>query len=125
MARFSFQIAIFLMLMNIGGTAMVTSGVCADWGHCAVPGGGDVTSNVEGESQELISSQAGDAGTLFMLFNVVSEELIPALTLMVAGGPIMFSNIGFPSWAVGLIFGPAYLIIAADLAHLLMGRDTV
>lgn len=125
MARFSFQIAIILMFLNLGGGALVSAGVCADWGHCQVPGGGDVTDNVDETSQELVSSQAGEAGTLFMLFNVVTQDLIPALTLMVAGGPIMFHNLGFPDWATALIFGPAYLIIAADVAHLLMGRDTV
>lgn len=125
MARFTLQIAFVLMLMNFGGTAMMSSGVCEDWGGCGHPGGGDVVEDVNQSSTELASAQEGNAGTLYMLFNTVTSEIIPALTMIVAGGPIMFHNLGLPGWATTMIFGPAYLLIMADTVHLLSGRDTM
>jgi|GEM_PF-4631557 len=125
MARPSLYIAIFLILMNLTAGALAGSGAYEDWGTGIDPGG-DAAVQAANESAENVRAQGeGTAQTLFTLFVSVTSGFIDALILGIAGGPVMLANLGFPTWLTTLIFGPMYVVVAADTAHLLIGRDTV
>lgn len=125
MPRVSLYIAMFLILVNLTAGALVASGAYNDWGIGLDPGG-DAAVHAANQSASSVTAQGeGTARTLFTLFISITSGFMNALLLGVAGGPVMLNNMGFPGWLNTLIFGPMYLVIAADVAHLLIGRDTL
>lgn len=125
MARVSLYIAVVLIMVNLTAGAFVASGVYDDWGVGIDPGGDQAVEAANESSTSVLAQGEGTAQTLFTLFVSVTGGLIDALLLGIAGGPVMLHNMGFPVWLNSLVFGPMYLIIAADVAHLLIGRDTM
>lgn len=125
MARVTLYIAVFLILMNLTAGALAASGAYDDWGIALDPGGDQAVESANATAQDVTATGEGTAQTLFTLFISVTSGLIDAVLLGVAGGPVMLNNMGFPVWLNTLIFGPMYVIIAADVAHLLIGRDTM
>lgn len=125
MARATLYIAIFLILMNLTAGAFAASGAYDDWGVGLDPGGDEAVEAANESASSVRAQGEGTAQTLFTLFVSVTSGFMDAVLLGVAGGPIMLHNLGFPTWLNTLIFGPMYVIVAADVAHFLIGRDTL
>lgn len=120
--RKSISIVIFLLLMNATSGFLVASGVAEDLNINAQTGAGEQVEYVNDAAQD--PNPGGGAGaTLFGLF-VSAATIVKDITVMATiGGPLMLKNAGMPSWLVGFIFTPIYLIVGVDTLYVYTGRS--
>lgn len=121
MGRASTQIVIFLVLMTAASNAIMASGVGAALGVAPTTGAQSEIDQVQSDADEIEPAQ-GSSDTLFSLYNSVTG-VFASIYGVIFAAPLMLVNIGMPTWLVTFIFAPAVVIVAADVAHLLTGRD--
>jgi len=111
---------ILLMFMNATPALLVQSGVAEDMGIEPTVGGGD-TIDEANEDMSAIEPSGGLAPTLFQLYTSVTSPVRSVMSIAFAG-PSMLMNLGVPSWLVGFMFAPLYLITGGTLIYVLTGR---
>lgn len=121
MGRASTQIVIFLVLMTAASNAIMASGVGAALGVAPTTGAQSEIDQVQSDADEIEPAQ-GSSDTLFSLYNSVTG-VFASIYGVIFAAPLMLVNVGMPTWLVTFIFAPAVVIVAADVAHLLTGRD--
>lgn len=121
MGRASTQIVIVLVLMTAASNAIMASGVGAALGVAPTTGAQGEIDDVQ-DSADSIQPSQGPTETLFSLYNSVTGVFNNIYGVIFAA-PLMLINIGVPTWLTTFLFAPAVVIVAADIAHLLTGRD--
>lgn len=123
MGRVSLYVAMFLIWANLVSGAFATAGVCDSWGGCADMGSDRLADQASEDAETVRATQESGSQTMFSLFTSLLSSLLSAAKMATIGGPLMFLNLGLPQWLVGFIFGPMYVIVAADVVTMLGGRD--
>jgi len=121
MGRASTQIVIFLVLMTAASNAIMASGVGAALGVAPTTGAQSEIDQVQSDADEIEPAQ-GSSDTLFSLYNSVTG-VFASIYGVIFAAPLMLVNIGMPTWLVTFLFAPAVVIVAADVAHMLTGRN--
>lgn len=114
------RIVVFLVIVNSSAAAIDASGVAEDWGVNPNPGMDNAVSDL---NQELgnIDPSSGLGDTLFAMYTSVTKTF-QILFNFIFYGPIMFQNLGVPSWLTGLVFAPQYIISGTAIGYSLFGR---
>lgn len=118
--RKSTRVAVFLILINFSAAAVDGSGVADDWGVDPNPGMDEAIEDLENAMGNIDPSNLGT--TLFGLYTSVTSS-IKIIFNFLFYGPIMFQNLGVPTWATSVIFAPQYIFVGTDIAYVLTGRD--
>lgn len=113
-------LAILLMFMNAAPNLMVASGVSEDWGVTPAVGGDERVEQAN-SAMANIEPSGGFASTLFQLYTSVTGPVRAVMGLII-GGPIILASIGIPSWLIGFVFVPQYLIVGGTIIYVLAGR---
>lgn len=121
MGRASTQIVIFLILLTAMANVISASGVGAALEIDPHTQGEEEVDRVQEEAEKVEAPQ-GIADTLFALFISVTNTIQPVYNVIFAA-PLMFQNLGVPSWLTTAFFAPMVVIVAADIVHVLTGRD--
>lgn len=121
--KITIKITVFLLILNSFAGLLQTAGWCADAGICPDPGGDDVVDAANASATELKTTQSSQSDTLFTALSTSASQVIEVVKLIVAGGPLMLINMGVPSALVTFLFSPAYILIMADAAHWVTGRN--
>lgn len=111
---------ILLMFLNAGPALLSASGVAEDLGiNPSISG--DQTVEEANEDIRSVEPTGGFAGTLFQLYNSVTQPVKTVLNIVTAG-PTMLISVGVPAWLVGFIFVPQYMIVGGTIIYVLAGR---
>ena len=121
MGRASTQIVIFLVLLTAASNAIMVSGVGAALEISPGTGAEDEVQEVQDEADSIEPAQ-GTSETLFTMYTSTTQTFETIFTFVFAA-PLMFINLGVPSWLTAMFFAPMAIIVAADIVHLLTGRD--
>jgi len=124
MTRITTTILVFLVLMNGVTAVMAGSGLSDDLGVTIDPGGDSAVNESVSEAQSGFSPGGGGLSTLFGLFTS-AMGFLQSLVTSVFAAPQMFINLGFPSWIVGPVFTPMYVVAALEFVYVATGRDLV
>lgn len=122
MARATTTILVIVVLMNGAAGIMVESGVSGDLGVQMNPGGQDEVDNANETAQENFEP-GGGLSTLINLFVSVGQTFATIISSIFVA-PLMFMNLGFPSWIVVPIFAPMYIIATLEIVSIVSGRRT-
>jgi hypothetical protein len=118
--RISTQAVVFLVFLNAAAGVLTASGAAADMGVAPTPGGGEQVEQANNSAAQ-VSPGSGVGETLFALYVTATQTVVDIFGLIFAG-PTMLSNLGLPTWLVGFVFAPAYIIAGADIIFVLIGR---
>jgi len=122
MSRIGSTILVFLLLLNGMSTVMAASGVNDDLGVTLNPGAEDTMEEITDNAKQGFSPTA----TVTQSFVGVSLAALNTFQLFIEGlttaGPVMFINLGFPSWIVLPVFTPMYFIATLELIYIVTGR---
>jgi len=120
MALRSVNIAVILFLLNASAGLMVASGFAEDVGVDLDPGADDELEAVNSSSQNV--STGSSIGQT--LFGTIAEAAKTAQTIfsIIFIAPIMFQNLGVPSFITAFVFAPMYIYVSVDILNVLTGR---
>lgn len=122
MARASMQIVIFLLLMTAASNAIVVSGVGDALGIAPTTGEQAAVTDAQAQADSFSPTQ-GSSETLFGLFTA-GGSVFSSIFQVALAAPLMFINLGVPTWLVTFIFAPMTVIVFADLFGIIAGRST-
>lgn len=123
MSRITTTIVIVMVLTNGGVTAMEGSGLTEDLGVTLAPGVNETVDNLTDNLRKFQTSE-GLGDTLFALFasaGAVAELLVEGAFAV----PGMLLNLGFPSYVVGPLFAPMYVLGSLEVVSIFTGRRLV
>lgn len=125
MSRIGSTILVMMILLNGMSTVMAASGLNDDLGVSINPGAEQTVNDIIKNAKEGFSPST----TIVESFVGVSLAALNTFELLVtgltAGGPVMFMNLGFPSWIVLPVFAPMYLIVTLEFIYVVTGRILV
>jgi len=124
MTRVTSTVLVMLLLFNASAVIMEGSGLSDDLGVDLAPGISATLDDTINELRNGFSADAGPGETLFSLF-AAGIGVVKILLQGVYAAPTMFLNLGFPTWFVGPVFVPMYLIGTLELVYVATGRDMV
>lgn len=119
MARATTQIVIGLMLLTAASNAIMFSGVGAALDIAPSTGAEDRVEQTQDDASGFEPSQ-GNSDTLFSLYTSVTT-VITSIYQIVFAAPLMFINLGVPTWLTGFIFTPLVVIVVTDIATWVFG----
>jgi hypothetical protein len=122
MARASMQIVIFLLLMTAASNAIVVSGVGDALGVAPTTGEPAAVQSAQSDAESFSPTQ-GSSETLFGLFTS-GGSVFASIFQVALAAPLMFVNLGVPTWLVSFVFAPMAIIVFADLFGIIAGRGT-
>jgi len=120
MALRSVNIAVILFLLNASAGLMVASGFAEDVGVELDPGAGDELDAVN-ESSQNVSTGSSIGQTLFGTIAEVAKTAQSIFSIIFIA-PIMFQNLGVPSFITAFVFAPMYIYVSVDILNVLTGR---
>ena len=123
MSRTSVQLVMFLIILNAVAGVVTVSGLGAALDIDPDTGAEDRIQRSIDTAAEDVEPTQGITDTLFSMFVSVTMTFSTIVNLMTYG-TTMVINLGMPAWIVRPFEGIVYIIIAADLMHMLTGRDT-
>lgn len=124
MTRITTTVFVVLLLMNGTVSVMAASGMSEDLGVQLAPGISDSMESAIDSLRNGFSPSAGIGETLFTLF-IAGLQILNIIIDAITATPIMFLNLGFPSWLVLPLFVPMYAISTLELVYVATGRDMV
>lgn len=119
MARATVQIVIGLMLLTAASNAIMFSGVGAALDIQPSTGAEGQVAETQEDASQIEPSQ-GNTDTLFSLYTSVTSTMNQVFQIVFAA-PLMFINLGVPTWLTGFIFTPLVVIVAVDVANMVFG----
>ena len=123
MSRIASTVLIMLILLNGMSTVMAASGLNEDLGVTLNPGAEDTMEDVISNAKAGFSPSAN----IVQSFVGVSLAALNLFELFIKGlttaGPVMFLNLGFPTWIVAPVFAPMYLVATFEFIYIATSRN--
>ncbi len=123
MARFSVELVIVLLCMNLFAGFITASGVGAALNINPELGQEEAIDDVEEEAQN-VTPGGGIRDTLQGLYSSVTDGLQP-IFMFIWYGPYMLSNLGVPEFLTTGVSAIITLMIALDVVYLLTNRGEI
>lgn len=120
MSMRSVNLVIILFLLNASAGLMVASGYAEDIGISLTPGADEELNTAEDTAQN-VSAGSSIGQTLFGLLAAAAKTANTIFTVIFIA-PIMFQNLGVPTWITTFVFAPMYIIVGIDILQILTGR---
>lgn len=114
------RITLFLVIVNASAGAVDASGVADDWGVNPNPGMDSAVSDLN-DALGDIDPSSGLGDTLFAMYTSITKTAEVVFNFIFYG-PVMFQNLGVPTWLTSLAFAPMYLIAGTGIMYSLFGR---
>ena len=115
------QVAIFLVIITVAANIINFSGVGAALDIDPRTQGQEEVDRVN-ETASQVQPTQGTRDTLFSLFTSMGSLFLGIVNIVFAA-PLMFENLGVPWWLTTFFFAPMVIIVAADVMHVLTGRN--
>lgn len=110
-----------LLFLNGAAGVFVASGAADAFGVSPAVGGDSAVADAE-ERADNFEASGGFGQTLFSLFGAIGS-LFSGIYNLVFFGPVMLQNLGIPVFFVSMFNGALSVIVVADIAGILAGRD--
>lgn len=120
MSMRSVNLVIILFLLNASAGLMVASGYAADIGIDLDPGADDELDKAN-ETAQNIQTGSSIGETLFGALAAAAKTVTTIFTVIFIA-PLMFNNLGVPTWLTAFVFAPMYIIVGIDVLQVLTGR---
>lgn len=120
MARPTFWILLFLLMVNGASVAFEQSGMAEDFGI-------DVSISDQGLNDRFKTETENydpNTGSASFMAGLITDASSVALGLLrfALAAPIIFEQLGIPAWINQFFFGPMYAVILFDGIYLTIGR---
>lgn len=120
MSMRSVNIVVILFLLNASAGLLVASGFAGDIGIDIDPGADDEIDAAESPAQN-VSTGSSISQTLFGSLAAGAKTARSIFTVIFIA-PIMFQNLGVPTWVTTFVFAPMYILVGVDILQILTGR---
>lgn len=120
MTRTSMNLVVILFLLNASAGLLVASGFAADIGIDLDPGADDELDTAN-ETAQSIQTGSSIGETLFGALAAAGKTATTIFSVIFIA-PLMFENLGVPTWITAFVFAPMYIIVGYDILNILTGR---
>lgn len=120
MSMRSVNLVIVLFLLNASAGLLVASGWSEDVGIDLNPGADDEIQTAN-ETAQSVDAGSSIGQTLFGMLASAAKTVRTIFTVIFIA-PIMFQNLGVPTWVTAFVFAPMYIIVGIDVLQVLTGR---
>lgn len=116
-----YKLAIGLFAVNLASALVMQTALAASLGFDQTIAGSERVDQAEQKGQEQIESGGPSDSTLLGLYTTVTEQVSTFLSIM-AAGPTMLNQIGFPGTITNIVVTPlVFLIYGLGIAQFLRG----
>jgi len=115
---------VILLMLNAAAVFLVAAGSGSVWGIELQTGMGAIVEEVNSAAQNITSGPVGLIQAVGGLA-IAAVSLVVSLLTLVFAAPLLFQNLGVPTFITTFLFAPLYIVVALDLVTIIRGGSEI